>query len=118
MKSTLFFALSVTAAIFINATPSHAQKLSAAEVSNKFIGQNFKWRSQGNRVGSITYYQNGSIAWRNGSGNSGKGEWRFDGDKLCNKFAPAGNWKGRKWRCGNVSERKGKFKFLKSTHWN
>ena len=78
--------------------------LSGAEIQNKFIGSKMKYRSSGNRVGTITFKRNGRLNWRSGIGATGDGEWRIEGDKLCSVFNPTDNWRGAPWRCRGVRE--------------
>ncbi|MEM7068322.1 MAG: hypothetical protein AAF478_05500 [Pseudomonadota bacterium] len=110
MRNSKYTAIALVAlALSGFSLPAHAKKLSAAEIQNEFIGHKMKYRSRGNRVGTITFNRNKTIRW-NSLSRTGVGEWRAEGDRLCVYLAPAGSWQGVDWFCRNITKRGSKYR--------
>ncbi len=117
LKHTLTLAAALLLAAPLTATGVNAQQLSGTEIKQKIIGKNLNYRLRGNRIGKVTYASNGTLRWRSAVGQSGKGEWRIEGNRMCTFFAPAGDWRGIPWRCGTIRARGDKFRFGSTTLW-
>ncbi len=117
LKYSLTFASTLLVAAPLATSGVNAQQLTGTEIKQQIIGKNLNYRLRGNRIGKVIYANNGTLRWRSKVGQSGKGEWRIEGDRMCTFFAPAGDWRGIPWRCGTIRARGDKFRFGGTTLW-
>ena len=122
MSNSLLAAAAIVLAGVFYQVPENASRLDETQLRSVLIGPVLSWRLLGfpeNRIGERQYAPDGTFWWKRLDADyAGHGRWRIDGGAFCEKYDPAGTWKGRDWVCHPVLTDGTRYFFVNTFVWN